>query len=60
MFVNFSLICNLEISCSMIVFSSEDLDLATNRKIFEVVYSFVESSGRLWRNINGPDLCSLA
>ena len=47
LFTNFSLICNSDLTCNLLLFGSADLDLDTNRKIFEIVHSYIESSGRL-------------
>jgi hypothetical protein len=40
-------ICNIEISCNILLFGSDDLDFETNKKIFDAVHVFIEATGRL-------------
>ena len=43
LFVNFSLIRDLELTCKTLLFGSEDLDLDAKSKILEIVPSYIES-----------------
>ena len=47
MYLSIGLICDLEITCSLLLVGSDNLDLDANRKIFDFVHMFIESSGRL-------------
>lgn len=44
---NFSTICDLSVSCNILLFGSEDVDLDVNKKIFDVVHSFINDTDRL-------------
>ena len=60
MFVGISLLGNFEITCSSLLYDSDDFDLDTNRKLFDCVHMFIDSSGRLYLNIMESRLCLLA
>ena len=47
MFNSISLICDLDITCSMLLYGSDNLNFDTNCNIFNVVHTFIDSSGRL-------------
>ena len=50
-------ICRLELTCNILLLGTEDLDLNINRKIFEIVHSYIESSRYLIAY--EPDLLAL-
>ena len=47
MLVWISLPCNFEITCSTLLYDSDDLNLDTNGKLLDCVHIFLDSSGRL-------------
>ena len=47
MFVGISLLGKFKITCSSLLCGSDDFDLETNKKLFDCVHLFVDSSGRL-------------
>ena len=47
LFVAISLLGNFEITCSLLLCGSDNFHLDTNRKLFDCVHLFIDSSGRL-------------
>jgi hypothetical protein len=47
MFVGIGVLCTIEVSTSLLLYGSEELDFSTNCKIFDIVHKFIEESGRL-------------
>ena len=47
MFIRIGLLGNFEITCSTLLYGSDDLDLVANKKLFDCVHVFIDSSGRL-------------
>ena len=43
----FSSVCDLNISCNILLYGSEMLDYQINCKVFDVVHSYIESTERL-------------
>ena len=47
MLMQLNLLCDLPISCHMLLFGSEELEYKANCKLFEVVHTFIETTNRL-------------
>jgi len=47
MLLGIGLICDLEITCDLLLKGSNSVNLDTNHKIFNIVHAFIDASGRL-------------
>ena len=40
-------ICNINVSCQLLLFGSELLDLSTNCTLFDIIHKFIDATNRL-------------